>query len=370
MEQNFYKMKCKNLFILLLAIPLSSCLKDDPVKDPFVSYAPVSTGDGWAISTPQAENMDEAQLKAAYKYVHESTDIWQIRSLLVFRNGKLLAESYTKDPDDIRNPRAIWSSTKQFMGILIGIAIDQGYISRIHDSIGKYLPSETKEHPEKSMITIDNLMSMRSGIAYQNDGSDGHTDKLLRQVPDNSLEFILDIPMEFTPGQDFHYHDGNPHIMSAIIQKQTGMPTRDWAKEVLFSKLNNTHYDWLNYKDGMTLGAFGIRTTPRELAKIGQCVLDSGMWNGQRIVSSAWINTMLQVTAEKIYNGKAFCRFWWRDLDRGLIFSLGHGGQYVFIKPSKDLVVVITAEPNTQGDFQLPMEDAFDIFDRVDMSAN
>lgn len=364
MEKNILR-----IIIFILIFSLTSCLKEGELKVPFISYSPRDIQDGWIISTPDSEGIDGEELKNIYRYYHENDDLWQVRSLLVFRNNKLIAESYTKDSDDITGPIAIWSCTKQVMAILTGIAIENGLIESINDNIQKYLPEETKKYPGKGIITIESLLKMQSGIAFENDGFNGESNKLLREIPDNSLDFVLGLPVYGEQGETFNYNDGDPHIISAILQKQTGKTTRDWAKDVLFSKMNMKNYNWITYKDGITMGAFGISATPREMAKIGHLVLNNGFWNEEQIISQVWIKEIIttKVPAENVnYYGATFGYYWWIDESREIIFMNGHGGQFVFIKPGKNLIVITTAEPNTQGRHQFLLPKALEIFDGID----
>ncbi|MCL2098114.1 MAG: hypothetical protein FWH23_05075, partial [Bacteroidales bacterium] len=103
--------------IAFFSIIFVSCLKDDPLKVPFQSFSPAHLGDGWAIAEPAAVGIDGEALKEVYSYVHEDDNAWQIRSLLVFRNNKLVAESYMKDLGDRTNLHPLWSCTKGFIGI-------------------------------------------------------------------------------------------------------------------------------------------------------------------------------------------------------------------------------------------------------------
>ncbi len=341
---------------------LPSCLKEDELKNPFVSLVPRQIDDGWQISTPDAENINSALLTEIYRDFHADEDIWQARSLLVIRNGKLVAESYTKDETDIITPRAIWSATKQIVGLLTGIALEKGLIVNINDPISDYL-TETSKYPDKKDIQIENLLTMRSGISYSNDGLGGQTDDILRKLPDRITDFILNRPLANNPGEKAQYKDCDPQLVSSIIQAKCGSSTGQWASEVLFDKLEIKNLIWDDYKDGVTLGGFGILTTSREMAKFGQCVLDSGMWKGTSIVSKEWIKQMTTVRIPDIY-GYQFGYLWWKDEKRGMTFMSGHGGQYVCIIPSKNLIISMTAEVNTQGDFQFGKE-AFNWVDRI-----
>jgi Beta-lactamase class C and other penicillin binding proteins len=362
----------KSLFTVIIScIILTSCLKEDELKLSFKTYVPIELNDGWNLSSPEQEGINETELKNIYQYYHESKDLWQVRSLLVFRNNKLITESYTKNPNEITQPIPIWSCTKQVMGILAGIAIEQGLIDNVNDNTQKYLPEKISRYPDKGVITIQNLLQMKSGISFSNDGFNGESNQLLKEMPSNSLDFVLGLSSFCSQGKQFNYNDGDPHILSAILQRQTGKTTKDWAKEVLFSKINFQNYDWVVYKDGITMGAFGISTTPREMARIGHLVLNKGYWNGQQIVNSAWIEEMTssKVLKEEVNtNGASFGYFWWIDERRDIVFMWGKGGQFVIIKPSKNLVVVMTADPNDGNVFTF--DKAMNIFDRIDNIAN
>jgi CubicO group peptidase (beta-lactamase class C family) len=354
----------KAIFLLTSCLLNTSCLLEDDLKLSFSDFVPKNISDGWTISSPDTEGIDASQLTGVFENLHEN-DIWQIKSLLVFRNGKLVAESYMKNTDEIVNKTAVWSCTKQFTAILAGIAVEQGLFA-VDDPISNYLHAAASYG--KGHITIKNLLTMKSGIDFNNDGFNGETSQLLREEPDNSLDFILDLGMRSSPGLSFNYNDGDPQIISAIIQTQTGKTMKLWAEEVLFSKIGISNLEWLSYKDGVTMGAFGISTTPREMAKIGQLVMNNGQWNSEQIVSSAWINEMIQEKVSSTETNETnitFGYYWWRDSKRDIEFMRGHGGQYVFMNKTKNLMVVITSEPNTQGRFQLSINQGLSIYDKI-----
>lgn len=363
------KLKKLSSFIIILFFSFLSkaCLLPDPLKEPFQSFVPPNLGDGWSIATPEDVNIDSQSLEAVYRYAHGDYNIWQIRSLLVIRDNKLVAESYMKDNNDRTSPRHVWSCTKQVTGILTGIAVDKGLIS-LTDTISDHLQLSSSQQASKGQITIENLLMMKSGINFSNDGYNGETSKLLRGVPSNSIDFILGLGMRSTPGTQFKYNDGDPHIISAILQEKTGKTTKDWAKEVLFDKIGITRLQWRTYKDGITFCGFGIITTPRELGKIGQLVLNEGKWGTDQIVSSSWINAM---TSEKVpadetqVTSITFGYLWWKDTIRNVMFTWGQGGQFVFINKAKNLIVIITSEDDTDGDLVLSVYEALSIYDRI-----
>ena len=360
----------KVILLIIFSILLVSCLTDDPLKIPFQGYSPDILDDGWEIASPTDVGINEEALNDVYRYVHNDDNVWQIRSLLVFKDNKLVAESYMKDRNDRINLHPIWSCTKQVTGILAGIAADNGLIS-INDTLSDHLP-EVSKHPEKSGITIENLLTMKSGINYNNDGYKGEDSKLAREEASNSLDLVLGLAMSTEPGTQFRYKNSDPHLISAILQKRTGTTMRDWAQEVLFDKIGVTRLEWRTYKDGITFGAFGILTSPREMGKIGQLVANNGIWNGEQIVSKNWLDKMtsIQVPPDETHNDVhidniAFGYMWWKDVARNVNFTWGHGGQYVIINKDKNLVVVITSERHTSGKFNLLVGSALNIYDRI-----
>jgi CubicO group peptidase (beta-lactamase class C family) len=354
----------RTIIILLISLAFTSCMKDENMNMPFDSFEPRQIGDGLVISTPQEEGIDPDQLEQIYRATYADENLWSLRSLLVFRNNRLVAEAYLKDVDDITTRHLIWSCTKQVMGILTGIAVDQGIIASIDDPISDYLPEVLTDYPEKSAITIEHLITMQSGNDYNNDGVGGETDKVLRQIPDNITDFVLSRPMRNEPGTDFYYNDGDPQLMSAILQRAASLPADAWADEVLFSRIGVDNYNWIRYKDGTSLGGFGIETTPREMAKIAMCVADSGIAGGQQIVSAGWIAEMTSPKIE-VSDGYSFGYYWWVDTSRKIHFTWGHGGQFAFIVPDYQLIVVMSSIPNTQGDYQISAGEALPVVDEI-----
>jgi len=184
------KFRAQLLTFFMTVFLTSSCLKKENLNQDFDSFVPQEISDGHSLSTPAAENMDAEALNAIYKEVYEDENLWSLRSLLIFRNGNLVAESYLKDPSDIYNRHLIWSATKQVMGVLVGLALEDSIISDLDDPISDYFDTELLGHEDKKDITIRNLLTMQSGIAFSNEGLNGESDKMLRQLPSNSVEFI------------------------------------------------------------------------------------------------------------------------------------------------------------------------------------
>jgi CubicO group peptidase (beta-lactamase class C family) len=346
---------------IILAIYMLSCVKEDAVNRPFTGFTPLSAGDGWILSGPSAENIDSTELIGIYRDLYEHEKAWTLNSMLVFRNGRLVAESYLKSDNDRTARRAIWSCTKQVTAMVTGIAINEGFIRSVDDPISDYLP-EVAEHPEKQDITISDLLTMQSGIFFDN----GTESDIFRQhKTENSIKYILGNELKWEPGTHFQYNDGAAQLMSGIIQNATRMTMADYADKKLMSQLGISNYEWRIYSDGVTLGAFGLQMPPRELAKIAQCVCDSGKWNGKEVVPAVWLRQALDIKVPGIHGNIGFGYFWWVNKSDNYSFMWGHGGQYAFIYPEKRLLVVFTGLEQADDDVAFWYDDAVLFADRV-----
>jgi CubicO group peptidase (beta-lactamase class C family) len=362
-------MKKINIFLpaIIILTLMTGCLKEDPMKQAFTGFDPVDIGDGWTLSTPSAEFIDSLALDRVYKDVYANDDYWMTKSLLVFRNGKLVAESYLKDDIDRTRIDAVWSCTKQVNSIITGIAIDQGYIGSVTDPASEYLPEYIAKYPDKASLTLENLLMMGSGVAFDNATQ---SDVFRKHLTDNSIDYVLGLKLNFEPGTGYNYNDGDPQVVSGILQAATGKPLDEYGKEVLFDPLGITNYKWERYSDGVTLGGFGILTCPRELAKIAECVLDSGRHNGQQVIPLDWWEEMLSIKVPDAGGPFSFGYFWWSVPSKGYKLMWGHGGQYAFIVPEKRLMVVITSLTQVDDDVNVSAEEIMsDIVDRIATTA-
>lgn len=342
----------KYVIFIFMIVFCNSCMIENPIKNSFKSFEPLEIGDGWQIATPEEAGINRDSLNSIFSYFHEDESIWMVRSLTVVRNNKLIAETFTRDENDRTQPRGFWSCTKQVMGVLVGIALDKGVIGSIDDPLINYLPELITKNPNKANITIKDLLTMTSGIAFNNYGIGSDDMEVLQEIPESFLEYAMEKPLDYLPNEKFVYKDSDPMILSGVIQHEVGKPTDEWADEVLFGKIGMKNYEWRRYKDGLTIGSYGLITTPREIMKIAQLVLNGGSWNGEQIVSQDWLREMVSPKVETS-DEKRFGYLWWSYPEYNTYFMSGNGRQIVFVFPEKELIVAITSEPKLQGEYQL-----------------
>ena len=351
----------------MVLVFLSSCLKEEELNKGFSGYEPKNIGDGWTKKSALFNNVDSNALENVFSSIHNDDDSWTMRSLVVFRNGDIIAESYLKDESDRIDKRAIWSCNTQILGLLTGFLFDDFSLfpnDRIEQSIERYLT----DHPDKTNITIENLLTMRSGIKFEDAK---HLEVFRKQKTGSSIDYILKQEYETKPGSRFSHNYGDPQLISAVIQDITGKPADVFAKEKLFSKIGITNYRWERYPDGVSMGGFGITTSPRELAKIAQLVLNRGKWDSVQLISEQYIDEMLSVKVDKTGHSKLkYGYFWWTNPDKNYYIMWGKFGQYVFINPDKQSIVIMTSLEELDEEYHIDINKATSIADQVNKCLN
>jgi CubicO group peptidase (beta-lactamase class C family) len=193
---------------------------------------------------------------------------------------------------------------------------------------------------------------MRTGLAYNNDEDN---EGLMVDEPESSIRYFLKGELDYEPGTRFHYSDAPPHLVGAVIQKRTGKTLDQFADEVLFGPLGITDYLWEKHRDGLCYGAFGLYMKPRDMAKIGQLCLQEGKWQGQQIVSADWLREATSIQTNR--NSGPYGYYWWIRPDYNAYTMAGHGGNFIYIVPEKQMVIVFTANPFVDGSIAIQTEE-------------
>ena len=270
------------LCMFVIACALGACMPERDLKNPALGYVPEETGDGWSVLDPEQAGIPPATLKAIYARFYDEEEFLTSSSLLILRGDALVAEGYAHslaERDQIQNVQSI---TKSVLSILIGQAVDAGQLTTA-TTLAQLLPqAESTVHAN---VTLDDLLTMRSGIAYDNDV---HVRELVVERPADSLQFVLDMPQLFEPGTRFDYHDGAPHLAAAMLQAAANRKVDDLAADML-ATLGVGNWLWEQHDDGRVYGGFGLHLRPRDLARIGRLMAHSGQWQAEELVSAQWV---------------------------------------------------------------------------------
>ncbi len=340
-----------------IVILLAACLKDPAIKIEFESYAPELLSDGWEIATPAQAGFDVSKIDVIYEKLFDEVMYPTARSLLIVRNGKLVAEAYCKDKADRDQFHALQSATKSITSIVTGIAIDKGLISSVDETIYHYIPQYFNLDIKKREITIYHALTMQTGLAFVNDD---HTDELFN-CKGSSLEYVLHKDLRFDPGTSFYYNDGDPQLISGVIQEVAGMPMEEFALQHLFQPLGIHNYFWEMHADGVSFGAAALWLTPRDMAKIGKLMAQNGRWEGTQIVSKEWVTESTNIHANTNYG-----YYWWNYGWEAAFMAIGRGEQVIFVDQAQKTVVVLTTDSFSDENLSPGIQDlVFDVMDAI-----
>jgi len=269
-------------------------------------------------------------------------DIGTVQSLVIQKNGEIIHEEYRGSIDG-DEPTNIKSASKSIISLLIGIAIDKGFIQSVDEPIGQFFPDYFAENPDsaKASITIKDLLTMRSGLETTSFYNYGRW-----VLSNNWVEFTLDQPFVEEPGGQMVYSTGTSHLLSVILTKATGMSTRSFANEYLFAPMDIQIGGWARDPQGYYMGGNNLAVAPLDLLKIGTMMMDVGKYNGKQIVPKDWILESVQVYTRSNYNPYNYGYMWWRRPVGGyqLFFAWGNGGQYIMMLPELETVISITSD--------------------------
>ena len=296
--------------------------------------APWPTTD-WPTSTPEQQGLDVAMLEKMVERINQ--DKLSVHSVLIVRHGYLVYETYFKGfQADTRHE--VYSCTKSVISALIGIAIEQGYIDSLQHKVLDYFPDRQIAYNEarKQALTLEHLLTMTSGL---------DSDERMPYSQD-WVQFMLDRPMVVEPGTKFSYSSGNTHLLAAVLRQATGIQPADFARTNLFDPLGISNLTWDTDPAGLSIGGWGIRMTPRDMAKFGYLYLHGGQWHGRQLVPADWV----KLTTQKYIDtgdGRGYGYAWWQ-LPFGGYAALGYGGQQILVFPERDMVVVFTSQPEIE----------------------
>jgi len=325
---------------------------------------PVKTDDGWETSSLRKEGVNSENLtrliadilNGKYKDIH---------SIVIVKDGKLIFEEYFSG--NHRNSLHVMASaTKSVTSILVGIAIDNKMISNVNRKIYELLPQYegTKWVDKKYEITLEHLLTMTAGVAWLTLSSDiplsdpRNDDAGLYRSYD-PIKYTLEKELIEQPGSRYNYSTGNSTVLGEILKKASGLNPDEFAAKYLLYPLGIQNHKWKAYPNGTIDTGGGLYLRSRDMAKIGYMMLKKGKWRGNQIVSKEWVNESTKAHVQQI--GKLTMAsdygYQWHHGERKIrnqsieaFFAQGLGGQYIFIIPALDLVVVFTYQhKNSSG---------------------
>jgi CubicO group peptidase (beta-lactamase class C family) len=340
-----------------------------PESEGYVERAPEERDDGWPTAKPSDVGLDANTIREMVRAVVEE-EMALTHGVLVVRHGKLVVEEYFYGftPDTWHDMR---SASKTLTSTLVGLAVQAG---RITGALELALPffTEYRQYENwdarKARITVRDLLTMSSGL----DANDSDPRSVASEGAYQSqtarpdwIKLALDAPMIADPGSQPLYGGANPLILGGILEQALEEPVEWFAHRTLFEPLGVEHYKFFLDPTGVLYMGGGLHMRPRDMAKFGQLYLDGGISQGRRLLSKEWIQESwgrYGRLAPLDRNGHQYGYLWWHhqyEVGGTIVETLearGNGGQYIFVAPSLDLVVVITSGNFRTGKTRQPEE--------------
>jgi CubicO group peptidase (beta-lactamase class C family) len=288
---------------------------------------------------------DTARLERAYA---RAADLSRSRSLLVQHRGRLIRERYFHGAS--RSTRTnIKSASKSIISLLTGIAIARGHIRDVHQTVGELLPADARDlESAKRAITVQDLLSMRAGL--QSTSFDNYGAWVTSR---NWVRAALRQPLIGQPGGSMIYSTGSSHLLSAIITRRSRVSTYAFAERYLARPLGIDLRPWQTDPQGIFFGGNDMYLMPRDMLKIGTLLLDKGSVRGRQLVPRAWLDSSIVPRTVSPFNGNRYGYGWWIRNAQGhdVIYAWGYGGQFIFVVPDLELVIVATSDAEARREW-------------------
>ena len=287
-------------------------------------------------STPEDEGVSSFDTEALYRTLAVAP-YGHIHACLVLRHGKVISDGYYA-PYSPADWHVTHSLCKSFIGTAIGMAIDEGLLS-VEETAAGIFPEKCNllTGRRSKSITIEHLLTMRSGVLFKEVGSVLETDW---------VKAFFDADVAFEPGTKFDYNSMNSYMLAAILHRKTGVSVMEFLKPRLFEPLGFGDIAWETCPMGIEKGGWGLYLHLEDAAKLGQLYLQNGKWivNGQekQLLSKAWISAATTVYAVSESGEEYGYQLWPTASGDSYTFN-GMFGQYVMVFPKKDMVIAINA---------------------------
>lgn len=304
---------------------------------------------GWLLTAVAQANaaavyLDEKRVQEA---VAKAAELPRIHALIVAYDGTTVAERVFRGPS-LDRPVNIKSASKSIISALVGIAIDEGMINNVEQPMLPLLQKRAPKDldPKVATITIDHLLSMRSGLertsGLQNYGR-------WVQSP-NWVSFALSREFIDEPGGTMLYSTGNTHLLSAILTDASGSSTWELARLWLGEPLGIAIPPWMRDPQGVYFGGNEMLLSPRDLLRFGEMYRNGGVYGGYQVVPRNWIRaSWTPHTIDSRGRGYGYGWFIAQAQGHGVYYAWGFGGQLLYVIPSLKLTIVVTSDTTTRS---------------------
>jgi CubicO group peptidase (beta-lactamase class C family) len=339
---------------------------------------PLAAASDWRKISP-ADAGFAPDLEARLDKLITSGRAWKQHGIVIVRKGALVLERYDPGDDEVRGKAVgrvafgpetlhdLRSVTKSILSLLYGIALAQGKVPAPERPLLEALPeyADLATEPRHKRLTVAHALTMTLGFDWNEDipYQDPANSEIQMEMAPDRYRYIFSRPFIAEPGARWIYGAAATELIGRLITNGTGQSLPDYARANLFDPLAIGPTAWSSGLNGKPAPASGLRMTPRDLARIGQLILNRGQWEETRVVPAAWLDASFapHVSADEF---RRYGYFWYSgDFQYGnppnrpiahWIGAFGYGGQRLFVMPDLDIAVAITAGNYTDRDQWMP----------------
>ena len=305
--------------------------------------------------------------------VIENTRHKDFRGMVVIKNNKIAIEWYFNSfwRNHIHDIR---SAGKSITSLLLGAAIKEGLVQNLDQDVYSFFPKEKypSVHEDYKKVKIKHLLDMASGLDADTDDSQtpGNAGQWIEK--DEWFQYLLSIPLVEKPGEKWVYADINAALIGAIIEEQSGLSLRDFAREKVLAPLGIKEFYWSTNAANQTVAAGNLYLSTLDFAKLGVLVTNKGKWGNEQIIEAEYVEKLLK---RKVFNitdwfflADHYGMFWYKaqgtfnDKKIDYLFASGNGGNHLVVVPEENMVIALTSSAYGQG---YPHARAYTFFKKI-----
>ena len=270
-------------------------------------------------------------------------DSLDTEAIVISKTGKLVFEKYYKERADSEVSNS-FSAAKTIVSILVGVALKNGYIRSLDDTLGEHIAH--LNNPALSALSWRDVMNMRSGTNWSESGANPFSDNAKAYYGKDLVALLSSLEVVEIPGERFNYQSGNTQIIAEALSHAVGIELSTYAERELWSKINAKHNAFwsLDHEDGSEKAYCCYYATAEDFIRIGELYRLQGNWDGHQLIDTSFVQASFTPAHGKTPTDTLdiYSLFWWHERIDGELVHYARGilGQYIIILPTEEMVIV------------------------------
>ena len=300
-------------------------------------------------ATPESQGLPSSAILRFVEALEQQID--EMHSFMLLRHGHVVAEGWWA-PYQRERPHRLYSLSKSFTATAVGLAVAEGLFALDDPVLGFFPEVPVAPNPYLARLCVRHLLTMTTGHATDTWGP------MVWRPDGDWIRGFFEVPLQHEPGTHFLYNTGATYLLSAIVQRTSGVTVNDYLTPRLYAPLGIHSATWSTSPQGVSAGGIGLSLTTAAIARFGQLYLQHGLWQGRQLLPAAWVAA---ATAAQVANGtethdwsQGYGYQFWR-CRHGAYRGDGAFGQYCVVLPEQAAVLAMTGGIDVFG-MQPPLD--------------